>query len=116
MVKSTIDDVAALAGVSIKTVSRVVNKEPNIRKSTQEKVEAAIEQLSYQPNHSARSLAGSRSFLVGLLYSNPSSSYIIHAQTGSLATLYCRLRLCPAGNANLAGIDNDQATYPGNDR
>lgn len=84
MVKSTIDDVAALAGVSIKTVSRVVNKEPNVRNSTQEKVEAAIEQLNYRPNQSARSLAGSRSFLVGLLYSNPSPSYIIHAQTGTL--------------------------------
>ncbi len=88
MAKSTIDDVAALAGVSIKTVSRVVNKEPNVRQSTQDKVEAAIAQLNYQPNRSARSLAGSRSFLVGLLYSNPSPNYIIHAQTGALAT--CR--------------------------
>jgi len=82
--KATIDDVAALAGVSIKTVSRVVNKEPNVRKSTQEKVEKAIAELNYRPNQSARSLAGSRSFLIGLLYSNPSPSYIINAQNGSL--------------------------------
>ncbi len=88
MARSTINDVAALAGVSMKTVSRVVNKEPNVRQSTQEKVEKAIAELGYQPDQSARSLAGNRSFLVGLLYSNPSPSYIIHAQTGTLST--CR--------------------------
>ena len=40
--KATIDDVAALAGVSMKTVSRVVNNEPNVRPATHEKVEAAF--------------------------------------------------------------------------
>ena len=43
--RPTIEDVAALAGVSIKTVSRVVNREPNVRASTQEKVEQAIAKL-----------------------------------------------------------------------
>ncbi len=84
----TINNVAALAGVSIKTVSRVVNKEPNVRPATREKVEQAIKQLSYQPNQSARSLAGNRSYLIGLLYANPSSSYIINAQMGALES--CR--------------------------
>ena len=42
MAKVTIDDVADLAGVSIKTVSRVVNREPNVRESTREKVSAAV--------------------------------------------------------------------------
>ena len=37
--RATIEDVASLAGVSIKTVSRVVNREPNVRASTKEKVE-----------------------------------------------------------------------------
>jgi LacI family transcriptional regulator len=46
MPKATIDDVAELAGVSIKTVSRVVNQEPNVRDSTRDKVLAAIASLN----------------------------------------------------------------------
>ena len=42
MLRATIDHVAKLAGVSMKTVSRVVNREPNVRESTKKKVEAAI--------------------------------------------------------------------------
>ena len=82
--KATIADVASLAGVSIKTVSRVTNNEPNVRADTRVKVRAAIEQLGYQPNPSARSLASRRSYLLGLLYDNPSPSYLINIQNGSL--------------------------------
>lgn len=82
--QATINDVASEAGVSIKTVSRVVNNEPNVREKTKAKVMQAIERLHYQPNQSARSLAANRSFLVGLLYANPAPSYIINAQTGAL--------------------------------
>jgi LacI family transcriptional regulator len=90
MPKVTIDDVAALAGVSIKTVSRVVNQEPNVRESTREKVENAIAQLSYRPNQAARSLAGHSSRLIGLIYDDPSNyeipsaGYIIKMQEGVL--------------------------------
>ena len=52
--KATINDVANLAGVSIKTVSRVVNNEPNVRKDTRDRVEQAIADLNYRPNVSAR--------------------------------------------------------------
>lgn len=83
--KATIDHVAELAGVSIKTVSRVVNKEPNVRQATRDKVLAAIAQLDYRPNSSARSLAGSRSFLIGLLYANPSANYVMDIQSGVLS-------------------------------
>jgi len=88
--RTTIDDVAALAGVSIKTVSRVVNREPNVRESTREKVEHAVKELKYRPNQSARNLASYRSHLIGLLYDDPSayeipsSGYIIRMQQGSL--------------------------------
>ncbi len=58
--KVTINDVADLAGVSIKTVSRVMNNEPAVKKATLDKVNAAIAQLNYQPNAAARNLAGSR--------------------------------------------------------
>lgn len=84
MFKATIDDVAALAGVSMKTVSRVVNNEPNVRPATREKVEVAIAQLDYRPNMSARSLAGNRSYLLGLLYGVPSAHYVLAIQEGVL--------------------------------
>lgn len=84
MAKATIDDVAALAGVSIKTVSRVVNNEPNVRPATREKVEAAIASLDYRPNLSARSLAGNRSYLLGLVYGQPGAHYVLDIQEGVL--------------------------------
>lgn len=88
--KATIDDVAELAGVSIKTVSRVVNREPNVRDSTRARVEAAIAKLNYRPNRSARSLASQRSRLIGLIYDDtsayeiPSAGYVIRMQLGVL--------------------------------
>lgn len=91
MTKATIDDVAALAGVSIKTVSRVVNGEPNVRTATRDKVQQAVDKLGYTPSQSARSLASQRSFLIALLYDNPSASYVIDVQNGILSQ--CR----PAG-------------------
>jgi LacI family transcriptional regulator len=90
MRKATIDDVAELAGVSIKTVSRVVNREPNVRESTRAKVETAITKLNYRPNLSARNLASHRSHLIGLVYDDPakyelpSAGYIINMQQGAL--------------------------------
>jgi LacI family transcriptional regulator len=85
----TIVDVAKRAGVSIKTVSRVLNREPNVREQTRERVIAAAAALSYTPNVAARSLAGSRSYLLGLLFDNPSLSYIGDMQMGALRE--CRL-------------------------
>lgn len=84
MVKATIDDVAELAGVSIKTVSRVFNKESNVRASTREKVEAAIATLNYRPNLSARSLAGNKSFVLALIYGHPGAHYVLDIQEGVL--------------------------------
>ena len=84
MRKTTIEEVAALARVSIKTVSRVINDEPNVRDTTRLKVRDAIDRLEYRPDQSARRLAGARSYLVGLLYDNPSASYVIDVQDGVL--------------------------------
>lgn len=98
--KATIEDVARLAGVSIKTVSRVVNREPNVRESTQRKVDEAIAQLSYKPNQSARNLASSYAHFIGLIYDDPSvfeipsSGYITRLQEGSL-------RACRSANYEL---------------
>lgn len=82
--RATIADVARLAGVSIKTVSRVANNEPNVRDGTRNKVLKVIDELSYRPNPSARNLASRRSYLLGLIYDNPSTSYLINVQDGAL--------------------------------
>ncbi len=71
----TLHDVALLAGVSIKTVSNVVNDYEHIKPSTRERVEAAIEQLGYKPNISARSLRSGRSGVIGLALPELSLSY-----------------------------------------
>lgn len=54
----SIRDVAAAAGVSYQTVSRVINAHPNVRQSTRDLVRAAIEDLGFRPNRAARALAG----------------------------------------------------------
>ena len=84
--QATIDDVAARAGLSIKTVSRVLNGEPNVRPQTRERVLAAARELDYHPNVSARRLAAKRSFVIGLLYDDhdPASDYVIGLQDGAL--------------------------------
>ena len=81
----TIKDVAQVAGVSFKTVSRVLNDEPNVRGELRERVRAAVAELGYVPNVAARDLAGGRSFLIGLMFDNPSESYISKIQTGAIA-------------------------------
>ena len=60
----TIEDVAKAVGVSRQTVSRVINKGPNVKSAVREKVEAAIAELGYVPNLSARRMGGGRSFLI----------------------------------------------------
>jgi LacI family transcriptional regulator len=84
---ATITDVADSAGVSIKTVSRVFNSEPNVRPQTRDRVLAAAAELDYHPNVAARSLAGRRSFLIGLAYENPSPNYVVDLQMGAVDRL-----------------------------
>jgi LacI family transcriptional regulator len=86
--RAKIHDVAAAAGVAIKTVSRVLNDEPNVREETRARVLAVVKRLNYHPSLSARSLAGRRSYLIGLIYENPSVNYIVDVQHG--ATARCR--------------------------
>lgn len=64
---ATIYDVAARAGVSVKTVSRVLNGEGPVGERTRAAVEAAIRDLDFVPSHAARSMRGGRSGLVGLI-------------------------------------------------
>ncbi len=94
MKKVTINSVASHAGVSKKTVSRVLNNEPNVSAATREKVLAVFKELDYTPNPIARGLAQNRSFIIGCLYDNPSKSYITRVQTGALEA-------CKENNYNL---------------
>jgi len=94
MKKVTINSVASYAGVSKKTVSRVLNNEPNVSAATREKVLKVFKELDYTPNPIARGLAQNRSFIIGCIYDNPSKSYITRVQTGALAA-------CQENNYNL---------------
>ena len=77
LARATIRDVARHAAVSIKTVSRVINREANVRPETRARVMEAVRELQYEPNPAARGLAGRRTFSIGLLYENPHEfSYI----------------------------------------
>lgn len=81
---TTIIDVAEKAGVSFKTVSRVLNGEPGVRDRTRQKVLEAAQALDYQVNHSARSLRSRSPSLVGLLFDNPSRAYAHDLQLGTM--------------------------------
>jgi LacI family transcriptional regulator len=80
----TVSDVAAVAGVSLMTVSRVVNGEPGVTAPTRAKVDAAIAELGYVPNLAARSLAGQGPCRLALLYHNPSAAFMSELLMGSL--------------------------------
>jgi LacI family transcriptional regulator len=66
-VAATIRDVAQRAGVSFKTVSRVLNDEPSVRPETRERVRAAIRELAYTPHHTARQMRTRRSKTIGFV-------------------------------------------------
>ncbi len=85
--RTTLYDVAKTAGVSAKTVSRVLNKEPHVRPEVQKRVEEAVAALRYHPNLMAKGLVTRRSHLIGLVYENPSPSYVVELQMGALERL-----------------------------
>jgi LacI family transcriptional regulator len=83
MNRVTMTDVAKTAGVSMKSVSRVVNGEPNVTEKLRAKVQVAIKSLGYVPDMAARSLAGARAFTIGILFDNPSPNYTMKVQSGA---------------------------------
>jgi DNA-binding LacI/PurR family transcriptional regulator len=74
MTRVTLEDVARKAGVSTKTVSRVLNDEPNVAAKTLEKVKSAIATLNYVPHAAARSLSRGRAMAIGLVVGWPVNS------------------------------------------
>lgn len=74
--KITIIEVAAEAGVSFGTVSRVMNNDVHVKQETRERVLKAMQQLGYVANRQARSLAGGKSNIIGVLVPDLGTGYI----------------------------------------
>jgi len=83
----TINDVARQAGVSKKTVSRVINNEANVSADTRNKVMAVIQSTGFKRNPLGMALAKNRSLFIALLADNPSPGYLQKLQKGVLQ--YC---------------------------
>lgn len=86
----TIYDVAREAGVSMATVSRVVNGNKNVKENTRQKVLDVIERLDYRPNAVARGLASKKTTTVGVVIPNISNSYFATLAKGidDIAAMY----------------------------
>ena len=80
--RSNIRDVAARAGVAVKTVSRVLNGHPYVSADTRARVEEAMKVLEFRPSVAARILSGAKSNQVALIYDNHSPYYMFQIQTG----------------------------------
>jgi LacI family transcriptional regulator len=86
----TIYDVARVAGVSMATVSRVVNGNPNVKPSTRKKVLKVIEELGYRPNAVARGLASKKTTTIGVVLPDISSAFFAELARGidDIANMY----------------------------
>ncbi|RIA46932.1 LacI family transcriptional regulator [Hephaestia caeni] len=81
----TIHDVANEAGVSIRTVSRVLNKSPKVNRETRARIEAAIAHLEFKPSPRARGLATGRSYLIGVVHNDRNALVLDAVQRGVVA-------------------------------
>ncbi len=109
--RPTIKEVSKLAGVSFKTVSRVLNNEKNVSDETRRRVEVVVAELNFRPSLAARTLAGRKSFQAALLYDNPSPYYVYHLLAGAqerCAELGYRLLIQPV-DSNAPGLVQDIA-------
>jgi LacI family transcriptional regulator len=79
---ATIHDVADAAGVSIRTVSRVLNRSTKVNAETRERIEAAIARLGFSPSARARGLATGRSYLIGLIHHDRNALVLDTIQRG----------------------------------
>jgi LacI family sucrose operon transcriptional repressor len=87
---ATIKDVAKLVGVTVTTVSRVLNNRGYISEITRQKVYQAMDELQYQPNEIARSLSRSKSNLIGLII--PTIDYPFYAELANHHEYYASLQ------------------------
>lgn len=82
---ATIHDVAEATGVSIRTVSRVLNRSPKVNAETRERIESAIERLGFSPSARARGLATGRSYLIGVIHNDRNALVLDTVQRGIVA-------------------------------
>lgn len=82
--RTRISDIAEKVGMSMMTVSRALSNDPKVSITTREKIMQVAKELNYRPNVSARRLASNKSFFIGLLYNNPSASYVSQFLLGAL--------------------------------
>ena len=80
--RATIDDVAAKAGVSIKTVSRVVNGSGPVSPKLRARVEKALKETGYVPNSVARNLRTKRTDTIGLVMPDITNPFFTHVVRG----------------------------------
>jgi len=85
--KPTINDVAQVASVSKKTVSRVINHSDAVSEKTRRRVQRVIDILKFKPDQRARGLASNHAFLIGVIYDNPNPYYVVAMQQGILQGL-----------------------------
>jgi LacI family transcriptional regulator len=83
--RTNIRDVAARAGVAVKTVSRVLNGHPYVSADTKTRVEEAMRALDFKPSVAARILSGAKSNQIALIYDNHSPYYMAQIQQGCWA-------------------------------
>ncbi len=79
----TINEVAERAGVSIQTVSRVINNRPDVSPETRQRIQATINELGYQPFANARGLAAKRTYTLGLVTADFSDFWFSQVVTGA---------------------------------
>ncbi len=82
--RPTINDIARLANVSKKTVSRVINESPFVQEETRKRIAELMKTHGYEPDPQARGLAFRRSFLIGMIYDNPNAQMVVKLQEGVL--------------------------------
>ena len=104
---ATLKDVASLAGVTVTTVSRMMNGRCNVSPATRAKIEDAMKELDYHPNEFARGLAKKTSNIIGLIV--PSAKNYFFASVIEYVEAYasengCKLLLC---------VSNPSTSQPG---
>src|SRR5690606_26299385 len=85
--KLTIRDIARLANVSKKTVSRVINHSGLVKPATRDRILRIVDKHGYRPDPQARALALRRSYLVALISDQPNPQYVVDMQRGILEAM-----------------------------
>ena len=97
----TMRDVAEEAGVSIKTVSRVVNNQGEISKETQQRVQEAIDRLGYRPNRIAQGLVTSKTHTIGLILADITNPYFAEVSLSIQEHVRARATTCFSATAEI---------------